>query len=147
MIRETMRAAEQLRLRVCDLLAEVHAVEEWTALGLDSFTDYADACGLSQSQASKMLKIGRLFPPGVRNAFPPDQIDGLSIERLYVAAQMLERGVVENAEEALRAAIVHPAEQLVGMRDGHEPQDRKSITCPDCGQEVWHTCHAEKNPI
>jgi hypothetical protein len=138
LIRDCLRAAERIHLIVCDLLADAYLHADWIDLGLASFSDYTMGLGLSQSQASKMLKIGRCFPAEMRETLPEVDADELSVERLYAAARLVEQGRF-SAEDALQEAKVHPAEHLVAMLNGSEPSDARPVECPYCGSS--HLCY------
>jgi hypothetical protein len=142
-IRGLVRVAEANRIQAAVLLAGAADAEEWLVLDLPDFTSYCQHIGLPQSTGSKMLKVGRVFGDMLAN-LSPDKLAELSIERLYIAAQMVDQGMP--VSDALDNAIAHPTEWLLAQRDGTEPLDKTPITCPHCGTTVLHHCSAPADP-
>lgn len=133
-LRATIGRTRREMILVALELARAYAEGDYQRLGVDWPTYYGNL-GLSKSQVSKMLAVAHAF--GSRPLeLPADEQRELSVERLYLGKRLVDKGA--DPEDALRDAVHHPTEQLLGMVRGEEPADRHP--CPTCGK--WHVAEA-----
>lgn len=131
-----LRQSETTRLAATALLLYAYENRDYEALGL-SWPDYYMGCGLQKTTVSKMLSVGRTYRAAWMN-LPADQLNELTLERLYEASHFVASGQM-TVEEALDEAVANPAYQLRAKRNGSEPSEQCSCRCPKCGREpVWH---------
>jgi hypothetical protein len=139
-IRSLCREAARSHLAASLLLAQAYDRGDHSRFGLSWSAYVADHVGLTKGTASKMLTVARTFK-GAWMSLPEDQQAELSLERTYLAAKLVEVNGLA-VEEALSKAVSQPAHHLVAERLGEEPVDQRPVTCPDCGEVVWHRCRA-----
>lgn len=145
--RDLNEKAERVWMTLAIVVQKGMELNDPYQLGFESIQEWADAIGIGAATMSKLRTIGMNFA-GLWETLPEVDRKMLSLEGLYVAALMRQRGEWDE-QEALREAVAKPVSVLWGeyrtaketAANGGVPVARHQ--CAECGG--WHIDERERS--
>lgn len=128
--RQAFLAARGSVVEAMPLLHQISTELLWSSR-YSSFGEFCDDCGISRSQASKLVRVWEHY--SIQGGLPVSQLHSVDPERLYLGMG-LKGTPEEQYSKALALSRGELREEAALKPDGSEHEFQENLRCTVCGK-------------